>query len=338
MGITGQRIVFPEIRKAVVEEFTVEKPSAAEVLVKSVSSSIDGTEIVVLTGRHTFSGVKGRWPSFPFYPGDSTAGIVEEVGEEAETFCSGDRVWTHGHASYVRTRAEELVRIPDGVTFDEAAVSPHVVSMYGSRIANFRFGESAVILGQGIVGQYVLQLARLSGADPVIAVDLSELRLGISRMNGATYIVNASRLSVEDEVMRITQGRGVNVVVECTGNPKVMPQAFKIAALGGRIVMIGSMHGTVELDLYTEVQRKQLTLYGLHASHCPSVPTVQWPWTRRMEKDLALSMIAKGVLKAEPLITHRVHYREAPAMYAKMAESTKDVLGVILNWKGSSND
>ena len=128
-----------------------------------------------------------------------------------------------------------------------------------------RLGETVVVLGLGLIGQFAAQLARVAGARPVIGVDLFPNRVEIAQAGGICAL-NPNESDVAQTVNAVTAGRMAEVVIEATGNPAVIPQALELAGDGGRVVLLGSPRGTVEIDPYSAVHHKGVSLIGAHAA------------------------------------------------------------------------
>lgn len=222
VGTQGKRVVFKEEGVVTVEDFDLERPEPDQLLIGTVSTLISpGTETAFLMALPNTPGV------FPQYPGYSNAGIVVSVGSEVSTFGAGDRVASQkNHSSHVIASEEDMVKIPENLSFDEASFfALGSIALQGIRKADIELGESAVVLGQGLVGVLALQLAKLSGGLPVIGVDLCDYRLSISSKCGADYAFNSMKVNLEKSIRDVTDGKGANVVIEATGSPEAIPRS-----------------------------------------------------------------------------------------------------------------
>ena len=106
-------------------------------------------------------------------------------------------------------------------------------------------------IGQGIIGQLALRYARLAGAFPVIAVDISAGRLELSRRGGATHSLQGPIDQLADEITQINRGRAVDCVIEATGNPVAIPFALRLPRQRGRVIILGSPRGVSQVDFPT---------------------------------------------------------------------------------------
>ncbi len=326
----GKRVVFRKPNMVEIEEFEIPPPGPGEVLIRTISSLISpGTETAFLqalpnTPKH-----------FPQYPGYSNAGIVIDVGEGVKGLKKGDRVVSPAqHASVVVMKDTLAYKIPKGISFDEASFFNLIsIALQGVRRALLGIGESVLVLGLGLVGQLALQLSRLNGAIPLIGVDLYDYRLDVAKRLGADYVINPRRDDLISEVMKLTEGKGVDVVIEATGNPECIPIAFKLAGTCGRVILLGSTRGSNTINFYSEVHRKGLFIIGAHNSARPTHESHKLFWTKHDDCLLALRLIASKRVNVNELISLRMSYRRAPEAYEKLIKAKNEVLGIILKWE-----
>ncbi len=224
------------------------------------------------TELHFLSGLLNLGVS-PLILGHEIAGQVEAVGAHVRNVKPGHRVLVYyyqgcgacpwclrgqenlcddiraelgfitdgGYAEYVRAASRCLIPIPDGLSFEEAATlgcSATTAVHAAKSIAGLRQGEWAVVYGVGGVGFALVQLCRLMGAQ-VIAVGRSAAKLAKAGELGAEATVNASQANVVEEVLRLTHGRGADVVFELVGSAETMQNSVAMLAKRGRLVFIG---------------------------------------------------------------------------------------------------
>lgn len=319
-------------------------PPPGMLLVEAATTAVSaGTEIANLRGLTPyFSAANPNWRDNPYYPGYSLAGVVRAVGEGVSGFEPGDHVCGWGpHASAAIVDARRFVQIPAGVSFDHAALtSLGTIVMNAVRLARIEIGERVAVVGAGLIGQLALQLSRLSGARPTVAVDLIEARLALARTCGATAGVDPSAPDADQQFASLTAGHGLgaghgfDVVFEATGSPAAFNPALKRVAFGGRLILLGSTRGLVDsFDPYDDVHRKGITIIGAHVSSHPDQPTHLNRWTREENQRLALDLIADGSLQMEPLISHRILGDEGPAVFERLATTLEEFYGVLLQWQ-----
>ena len=335
----GQRIVFVDERVVEIEDYEVEAPSGDQVLVKTTASLISaGTETTMLAlpldSPRALTDVP--WPA---YPGYSNVGEVVEVGRNVDGFVPGDRVLTMGiHSTYTMLdlggdRPDYIEKVPESIS-DVSATFGILgsVAIHGFRNISTQIGDSCAVIGQGVVGQLVGQLARIGGCCPVIGVDLFSERLEFSRESGFDHVVDASSHDTEEAVMEITEGRGVDLGLEATRNPATLKTLLKIGALGGNIVIVGSLPGTVDISLWTELQHKELSIHGIWQPRAPIDGNHYYPWTQRRNRRVILDLIADGRLKVDHLVTHRPRIEDAAATYEMILRGGTDWMGIAFDW------
>lgn len=323
----GKRVVFAEKGLVKIEEFQLREPKPDQALIKSTSTLISsGTEGAFLLAMPNTA------QSYPQYPGYSNAGVVESIGLDVKDVGNGDRVvsWAN-HASHVLEDVTRICAIPDGLSFDEAAFFALAsIALNGVRKAGVELGESVAILGQGLVGQLALQLSKLSGALPLIAIDMLNARLDVSVKSGADLAINPEEGDLMGEVERATEGNGANIVIEATGNPNAIPIACKLASPYGRVILLGSTRGETKINFYSEVHKKAVTVIGAHASMRPAHESYHGHWSDIDDAKLVLKLMERGELKVKHLITDRLPYHKAPEAYGRAID--KSALGIILDW------
>ena len=166
----------------------------------------------------------------------------------------------------------KMIHIPDGLapeTFIGGGCGI-VTALHAVDLAALRLGESVAVLGVGPVGQSAVALAALSGAGEIVAVDSVADRLAYARRMGATQTVSLDtprkeRLSL---VHGMTRGRGVDVVIECSGHPDAVSEALDLVRDGGRVVVCGHYtdNGAVEIHPHYQINRKHVELRGCWGS------------------------------------------------------------------------
>jgi 2-desacetyl-2-hydroxyethyl bacteriochlorophyllide A dehydrogenase len=334
--VRGRQIVFPERGRVEVEDFDVPAPGPGQIVVRSEVSLISaGTELTTLLGENPRA-------AFPAHPGYSNVGLVDAVGAGVTACRAGDRVLTLGkHASHVVVDlspdrpggAQYVEKVPDGTAPADASFAIlGSVAMHGVRKGEPRLGQSAVVIGQGVVGQLVAQLARLGGCAPVIGVDAIPQRLEKARLSGTPIVVNAAESDVAAAVREATAGLGAELGFDATRNPNTILTLMEVAAQSGRIVIVGSIPGKVELSLYDHWQMKELMIVGAHQPKAPLVGHPTYPWTQGRNRRVFLDLLRDGAARVDHLITHRLPVDEAPAAYEMIRRGGDDWLGVLFRW------
>ncbi len=226
----------------------------------------------------------GRMPHLPLphIPGHEVAGIVEETGPGVENFKSGDRVVVYmyqvcgrcpacrsgrenmcanlirtgmekpgGHAEFLVVEEDQLVGLPESIPFKEAAAIPDAVatSLHAVReMGQTRLNDYVLVYGIGGLGLHGVQLARLAGGR-VIAVSRSRSKLDLAAQNGAEWALNGDDPDLVKQVMSLTKGRGVDLVIDYVVNQATLNNSLACLKKGGRVVNVGSSAAEISLPV-----------------------------------------------------------------------------------------
>ncbi len=333
--MTAQCVVFPGPQRAAWEDVPVAAPQPAEILVESRRSLISiGTELAFFSGREWTNPGAGTLPKYPAYPGYSNAGVVTAVGTGVDAWQAGDRIAGSGrHATcQIARRLDGAAKIADAVSDEEATfctLGATVLNAY--RRGAPQLGESAVVVGQGLLGQLAVQFLRLGGCDPVIAVDLELSRLALTQQVGAaTHRLAAGQEDVAAAVHDLTAGRGADVVFEATGLTQTYDLTFALTRPHGRVVGLGSPRYPAKVDMQ-QVHIKPLRIIGAIGNH-PTGESQENRWTRGAHTAYFMELLAQRLVNVRDLITHRLPAASAPEVYPKLLADRTAYLGVILEW------
>ena len=333
------RVVWPAPRQIEIEEFEVEAPGPGEVQLAAELTLISpGTERGWLTdaiGFPTFPEFRG---GFPFRPGYSFTGVVEAVGDGVTRLTAGDRVISGNfgwgcHASHVTFPELVVDPIPDAVPFEQAVFFGLAdVAIFGVRRARIELGESVVVLGQGPIGLLCTQIARLSGAVPVIAVDPSADRRAMASTAGAD-LVFAPDDPLFAETAAALPGGGPDVILELTARREPLDQALAMIAPRGRIIMVTADSNPYTANLHQGLFAKGASLTGVFTAARPQSDSQPGSWTPAADRDAFLSLVANGRLDVSPLITDRYPADQAAAAYRRLLDADPSMVGCLLDWR-----
>jgi threonine dehydrogenase-like Zn-dependent dehydrogenase len=320
------------------ERFDVPEPAPRQVLVRVSRSQVSaGSEM----NFYRLNPVDG--PLKRTLLGYMTVGRVERVGDGVSEFAPGDRVLTCGHHGSHwlvdltddgpdQANGNYIEHLPGGISDDEAGfVVLGDVALHGVRRAALQIDESVVVFGCGIVGQWTIQLARVAGAHPIIAVDLFDSRLALAKLSGATHLVNAASTDAVTAIKDITGGRGGESVFHCAPVASVLQTAMEAAAERGKVILTASAPGIAQIGLQVELLRHELTILGVYEIGIDQ-PHGYWPWTRARNRRACLRLLASGQLRLDHLISHVVPPTEAETMFRMMARGGDDWLGIVFAW------
>lgn len=294
----------------------VPDPTAApgHVVVRAVACGVNRGDM----GRRQGTYGRGGQQQLPFVVGWEMAGTVEAVGDGVAGFRPGDRVVAlmpaGGYAEKAAVPAAALARVPETLTFEEAAGIPvaYLTAWFAlTRRAGLRAGEMVLVQAAGSgVGVAAIQMARHLGAR-VITTAGSEEKLARARAFGAEYTINYRTASVRDEVARSTGGRGVDVVIESVGGRRLV-ESVEALAVAGRLVSVGnSSREPAPVDL-ADVFAKNASLLGFYLGIEMLAPDAG----REFQK--VVDLCASGAVKV--VIDTVLPLAEAPAAHQRLID------------------
>lgn len=274
--------------------------------------------------------------------GYSCAGCVLEVGARVRDVQPGERVACAGspHAEVVSVPQNLFVPIPDGVCDDEAAfVALGSIALHSVRQADVHCGETVVVMGLGIIGQLVEQIARAGGARTIVT-DLLPERLMVARRLGAHLTLDPSDARAVDEVLACTDGLGADAVLLCMGGESDRPirQALEMVRERGRLVVVGTPLLNIPRDLFyrKEAELRIARSYGpgrydpAYEEEGQDYPAGYVRWTERRNMAEFLRLVAEKRVNVAALITHRFPFAQAEQAYRTAMEGGRTSLGIVL--------
>jgi len=317
-----------------------------EVLVRVHACGICGSDV------HGMDGSTGRRRP-PIIMGHEAAGVIAEVGKQVTGWKKGDRVtfdstvscgecWfcqrglvnlcdhrrvlgvscedyrQHGaFAEYVVLPHRILYRLPDSVSFEQAAMVESVsIAVHAVERTPVSLGDTAVVVGTGMVGLLVVQALRVAGCGKIIAVDLEPQKLELALTLGADVGLKADERDVVEEVRSLTQGRGADVAVEVIGLSPTINTAVASLRKGGSLTLVGNLRPTVEIPLQAVVTR-QLTLAGSCAS------SGEYP--------ACLNLLGRRAINTDALVSATPPLAEGAAWFKRLYDHEPGLLKVILH-------
>jgi predicted dehydrogenase/threonine dehydrogenase-like Zn-dependent dehydrogenase len=278
--------------------------------------------------------------------GYSCAGVVGAVGEGISDLRVGDRVACAGagyanHAAVNVVPRNLVVRIPDGVSFEEAAFGTlGAIALQGVRRAEVSLGDRVAVLGLGLLGQLSVQMLRSAGV-VAIGVDVRPERVERAAALGLDLGFAVTDRDFVAGVQERTDGRGADAVIVTAagGDPGLLNKAFEATRRKGRVVLVGDVPIRIQRD---KIYRKELdflisTSYGpgrydpAYEENGQDYPFGYVRWTEGRNLGEVLRLIACGGLKVKPLIDARHPVEDASAAYASLASENRPI-GVLLDY------
>jgi threonine dehydrogenase-like Zn-dependent dehydrogenase len=328
-------VVFPQPGEVVLENRAIPEPTPGHVRIRTRLSLIStGTELTMFRGQFDADSGWARYP-YPCTPGYDNVGDIDAVGEGVDPSLIGQRVASYGnHALYNVMPVNSVRPIPSQVRDDEAVFFTIAeIVMNGLRRARLQWGESVVVFGLGLLGQFATRLCLLAGARPVIGIDVSDARLAMLPQHPAMLGVHAQREDVLAVIERVTRGRKADLVIELTGNAEFIPQQVPAIRQQGRFLILSSPAGKSVFDFTGLCNLPCIEIIGAHVKSHPPVATPDYPWTRERNTELFFDLIADGLFSLTDLITHRVPFTEAPETYRRLLHDRSCAMGVIFDWQ-----
>ena len=289
-----------------------------EVRLKLMTSTISaGTERSVLVGNVNAAGYSG----FPRQSGYSAGAVVDAVGKKVTRVCVGDRVaasWTR-HSLYYVLPEKQVYPLPEGVSFSEAAlVHISTFPMAAIRKCGLEIGESAVIMGLGVLGLVSIDLLRAAGAVPIVAVDPIPEKRALALSLGADYAVDPFAPDFAKTVKTLTGG-GAGVALEITGIGKGLDMVLDCMASFGRVALLGCTRDpNFTIDYYTKVHSRGISLIGAHTNARPKYESSHGWWTEKDDAEAVLRLVKYGRICLSRLVEETYSPADAPAVYDRL--------------------
>ena len=321
-------------------------PEPSDVLVKVAACGICGSDV------HGYDGTSGRRIP-PLVMGHEAAGTIAAVGSQVRGFAAGDRVTfdstvycgacafcrkgeinlcdnrqvvgvscgdysrAGAFAEYVTVPARIVYKLPENLGFAEAAMLEAVsVALHAVAVSKLEGGETALVIGAGMIGLLTLQAARAAGCSRVFVADIDATRLKSASELGADETILASGAELTRAILQLTEGRGVDVVLEAVGRNETIAASIDCVRKGGTVTLIGNITPQVNLPLQKVVSR-QIRLQGSCAS-CGEYPE-------------AMELMAAGKIRVDSLITAVAPLRDGPAWFDRLHSGEPNLMKIVLD-------
>jgi len=339
-------LLLSEYKHLAVATLPVPEPGPLDVLVQVAACGICGSDV------HGYDGSSGRRIP-PLVMGHEAAGTIAAIGAEVNGFSLGDRVTfdstvycgactfcrngeqnlcdnrqvigvscgdysrAGAFAEYVSVPARIVYKLPDNLAFAEAAMLEAVsVALHAVEVSNLKGGETALVLGAGMIGLLTLQAARAAGCSRVFVADIDATRLKLAAELGADKTIAASGADLTQEILRLTEGRGLDVVLEAVGRNETVAAAIDCVRKGGVVTLIGNITPQVTLPLQKVVSR-QIRLQGSCAS------SGEYPE--------AIALMAAGTIRVKPLITAVAPLSDGPSWFDRLHSGEPNLMKIVLD-------
>lgn len=338
-----------KLRLAEIEDFSI---SETQVRIRSMYSGIShGTEMTAYRGVAPFfdrvrdpeTGLflkadKSETWSFPvrscdpgvWYMGYANVGEIIEVGAKVTNVKLGDIVFTQGpHQTQVIYEAEDVLKLPEGVKPEWAVVFANLITAHTGVIdADINVGDTVVVSGLGVIGQLLVQLAKMNGAFRVYGIDMFEKRRQVALENGCDAVFNpADGEDIALKIRQLTENRGPDVVFEASGNHRALNEAIRICAPNRDVVITGWHQGELKgVDLSGEFHHNKIRL--TKSSNVRVETSLMWPIERRRET--CLELLRR--LRIDNLLTDFVDYDDVVSAYEIVDQHPENSVQVVIRY------
>ena len=281
----------------------------------------------------------------PMFPGYSSAGTIVALGEGMQGFKIGDRVACGGgnhavHAEYEVVPRNLLVKIPDAVSFEEAAFATlGSVAIHGFRLATPQLNDTVLVIGLGLLGLMEVQIAKAAGCR-VMGMDISKPRI----KQACGFGVEAwARSEIEDRVPQFTKGRGFDHVLICAGSKDndSIELAGRLCRDRGNVIAIGAVGLEIPRKIYYEKELSVMVSrsYGPgrydanYEERGQDYPIGYVRWTEGRNMESFVDLVAEGKIDVRSLISHRIPIEKGEDAYSLITgKKNEPFLGVLLEY------
>ncbi|MFQ5711665.1 MAG: zinc-binding dehydrogenase [Candidatus Geothermarchaeales archaeon] len=324
-----------------IEEVEEPRIGSGDALVRIRATSICGTDVKMYKGEYKVS--------LPLIMGHETSGEVVRVGKGVKKIKEGDRVvidpifscgkcyhcvigrrnlCPHGgllgremngsYSEYIAISEHHLFKIPRSVSFEEGSIIEGLGTVFhAQRRVKISLGDSVAILGQGPSGLLHTRLAKLNGANPIIATSRSDWKLELARKYGADVTINSRRENPVTRILEHVGSRGVDIAIESAGVPETITQSIKVVRPGGTVLIFGIHAKSINnFDAYP-FYFKELSVVGSRAMI-------------ESEYEPTIRLVASGAVDVKPLITHRFPLERIREGFELVDKSPGSALRVIV--------
>ena len=332
-----KQIVFTEKNQAELISADINELEPNQVMVETSVSTIScGTEKANITGDPNVNAYGKSQVIFPRASGYNSAGVVVKKGTDVKSVEIGDRVVVYWglHKSYNIVSEEQVVKMDDNISFETGAMSfISTFPMAAIRKTRLEMGESAIVMGLGILGIIAVKLLRCGGAAPIIAADPNPQRREIALKNGADYAFDPLREDFADKVKSVTGG-GVNVAIEVTGVGAGFNEALDCMAKFGRVALLGcTRNSDFTVDYYKKIHAPGITVIGAHTMARPNFESYPGMFTHRDDIKSVLKLCGGGRMCLENLVEETHSPTECSDVYNRLVFDKNFPIVVQFDWR-----
>lgn len=311
-----------------------------DVLIKIIRAGICASDVQVYHGKH-------RYMSYPLVQGHEGCGIVVSIGKHVDSVSEGDLVAVQPQLAcgecfackqdrynvcetlrhfgisreglfeeYAMIPAWNAVKMPSGMSAELGAlVEPLAVAVNAVRKGHIQQGHRVVVMGAGIIGNFVAQFATYLGAE-VILTDILPGKLELAASHGVEHCIDTRTTDLKEEISRVFGNQGVHVIYDCAAVAASFEQALNCASKASTIIVVGNFKAPFELDM-TRLQRREIALLSVMG-------------TSRSNFLESMQLLADGNIHVNGLITKVFPLDQLDKAYAFIDQHTADVMKVMV--------
>lgn len=334
----NKQIIFTRLNTAELLTIEDEHLGSHDVKVKTLLSTVScGTERANITGDLNVAGTNApeKVAKFPRVAGYSSVGIVEEVGDEVKSVVPGDRVCVYWgkHKIYNILPEERVVKIDDDRIDNNTAAMAFIATfpMAAVRKTKVELGETAMVMGLGILGQCAVQLMHAAGAVPVIAADPNPARREQALAHGADFALDPLAEGFAQRVKELTGG--INAAVEVTGVGAGLDETLDCMAKFGRVALLGCTRDkNFTIDYYRKVHCPGISLIGAHTQARPNYESSAGLFTHRDDIRAVLKLAANGRICLHDMVAEIHSPADCGAVYDRLVNDRNFPTVVQFDW------
>ena len=338
-------LVLKEYKQFSYEDVPEPEYGPDDLLVQVKACSICGSDV------HGMDGSTGRRIP-PVIMGHEASGVVKAVGVNVKGFAPGDRITfdstiycgkcyycrkgqinlcdnrrvlgvscneyrqNGAFAEYVTIPHHIAYQLPEGLSFEKAAmVEPVSIAVHAVSRSPVALNDTAVVVGVGMIGLFIVQILRQAGCSQIIAIDLDSNKFELARQFGATQCLAADQSDLLAQIGKLTNGRGADISFEAVGITPTIKTAVDVLRKGGAVTLVGNLKPQVDFPLQSVVTR-QISVLGSCASNG--------------EYPICLDLIERGKVNVDALISATAPLSEGAGWFQRLYNKEPGLMKVIL--------
>ena len=337
------------------QELIFTQPYRVELQEREISSQLAGHEALIQsecsivsagTEGSGFTGLIQEMPSvntkkheiYPMKTGYGHLGRVLEIGKDVNMCKVGDRVLSFSnHASLVKADAVRFaLPVPEDINGKKVVFSRMAgVGISALRSSTVQPGDTVLVIGQGLVGNFAAQLFQLAGAEVVVS-EINPLRIEKSRACGIERVINPNEVDLTDYIMDWTKGKGVRIAIEAIGLSELAAEAVMLTQSYGETILLGTPRAPSVFDATP-------MLFRIHMEAIRLIGSLEWRWpshqVARHRHNIVdnyrqiVNWIMEDKITVEPLLTHEASPEDCQQIFTGLTQDKDNYLSAVFDWQ-----